>query len=164
MELSFGGLSNSVDRYKVPTGFAYDGSNFGVNRGVLEGGPRHGDVWARSGAHVNDVQGGFTYAEYGSTQEFIVVLKKNGDTTATAYKVNPSTGAYTDITGGTGLTWGSTDAENVWTFAQYEDNLRGIDLSLTAEDEAFVDSLVPPGEHSGKGFQDPAYPVTGRGR
>lgn len=50
------------------------------------------------------------------------------------------------------------------TFAQYEDNLHGIDLNLTAEDEAFVDTLVPPGEHSGKGFQDPAYPVTGRGR
>ena len=27
-----------------------------------------------------------------------------------------------------------------------------------------VDSLVPAGEHSGKGFQDTAYPVTGRGR
>ena len=25
-------------------------------------------------------------------------------------------------------------------------------------------SLVPPGEHSGKGFQDPLYPVTGRAR
>ena len=29
---------------------------------------------------------------------------------------------------------------------------------------AFVDTLVPPGEHSGKGFLDPAYPITGRPR
>jgi hypothetical protein len=29
-------------------------------------------------------------------------------------------------------------------------------------DEKFLDALVPPGEHSGKGFQDPAYPITGR--
>ena len=35
---------------------------------------------------------------------------------------------------------------------------------FTGEDEAWIDSLVPPGEHSGKGFQDPMYPVTGRMR
>ncbi len=46
---------------------------------------------------------------------------------------------------------------------QFEDNLRCLDVTITSEDEAFVDQLVPPGEHSGKGFQDPAYPVTGRG-
>lgn len=50
------------------------------------------------------------------------------------------------------------------TLEQYEDNLGCLDITVTDEDEALVDSLVPPGEHSGKGFQDPAYPVTGRGR
>ena len=35
-------------------------------------------------------------------------------------------------------------------------------VKITPDDEAFVDSLVPPGEHSGKGFNDPLYPVTGR--
>jgi aryl-alcohol dehydrogenase-like predicted oxidoreductase len=50
------------------------------------------------------------------------------------------------------------------TMEQFEDNLRCRGVKLTAEDEAFVDSLVPPGEHSGKGFQDPAYPITGRPR
>jgi len=49
------------------------------------------------------------------------------------------------------------------TMEQYEDNLGCLDVEITEEDEAFVDSLVPPGEHSGKGFQDPAYPITGRG-
>lgn len=48
------------------------------------------------------------------------------------------------------------------TMEQFEDNLLARDVTITPEDEAFVDSLVPPGEHSGKGFQDPAYPVTGR--
>lgn len=47
---------------------------------------------------------------------------------------------------------------------QFDDNLGCFDVTITAEDEAFVDELVPPGEHSGKGFQDEAYPVTGRGR
>ena len=47
---------------------------------------------------------------------------------------------------------------------QYDDNVNGYDLKITPEDEAFVDSLIPPGEHSGKGFQDPAYPVLGRPR
>ena len=50
------------------------------------------------------------------------------------------------------------------TMEQFEDNLRCLDVAITAEDEAFVDGLVPPGEHSGQGFQDTAYPITGRGR
>jgi len=48
------------------------------------------------------------------------------------------------------------------TFEQFEDNLQGLDLTITPEDEQFVNTLVPPGEHSGKGFNDPAYPITGR--
>lgn len=49
------------------------------------------------------------------------------------------------------------------TMEQFGDNLGCLDVEITDEDEAFVDNLVPPGEHSGKGFQDPAYPITGRG-
>ena len=49
------------------------------------------------------------------------------------------------------------------TMEQFEDNLGCLNVEITEEDEAFVDTLVPPGEHSGKGFQDPAYPITGRG-
>ncbi|MDX1946741.1 MAG: aldo/keto reductase [Pirellulaceae bacterium] len=50
------------------------------------------------------------------------------------------------------------------TSEQLADNLGALAVSITAEDEAFVDSLVPPGEHSGKGHQDPLYPITGRPR
>jgi aryl-alcohol dehydrogenase-like predicted oxidoreductase len=50
------------------------------------------------------------------------------------------------------------------TLEQFEDNARCLEVPITAEDEAFIDGLVPPGEHSGKGFQDTQYPVTGRGR
>lgn len=45
---------------------------------------------------------------------------------------------------------------------QFEDNLQCCKVTITSEDEQFVDSLVPPGEHSSKGFQDPQYPITGR--
>lgn len=45
---------------------------------------------------------------------------------------------------------------------QFEHNLDALEISLDAEDEAWVDSLVPPGEHSGKGFPDPGFPVAGR--
>ncbi len=48
------------------------------------------------------------------------------------------------------------------TMEQFDDNLAALRVQITADDEAFVDRLVPPGEHSGKGFQDPNYPVTGR--
>jgi len=46
--------------------------------------------------------------------------------------------------------------------AQFDDNLQSLTVDITSEDEAFVDGLVPLGEHSGKGFQDTAYPITGR--
>jgi aryl-alcohol dehydrogenase-like predicted oxidoreductase len=48
------------------------------------------------------------------------------------------------------------------TMEQFEDNTKCLEVKITPEDEAFTDLLVPPGEHSGKGFQDAAYPVTGR--
>jgi aryl-alcohol dehydrogenase-like predicted oxidoreductase len=50
------------------------------------------------------------------------------------------------------------------TMEQFDDNVAALNVAITAEDEAFVDRLVPPGEHSGMGFRDPLYPVTGRGR
>ena len=50
------------------------------------------------------------------------------------------------------------------TMQQYDDNIGFLDVEITADDEAFIDSLVPVGEHSGKGFQDETYPVTGRGK
>jgi hypothetical protein len=46
----------------------------------------------------------------------------------------------------------------------FEDNLAALNVSITSDDEAFVDRLVPPGEHSGKGFNDPLYPVIGRAK
>ncbi len=48
------------------------------------------------------------------------------------------------------------------TLEQFEDNLQALSVTLTSEDEAAVDALVPAGEHTGHGFQDPAYPVMGR--
>lgn len=50
------------------------------------------------------------------------------------------------------------------TLAQLEDNLGALDVTITAEDEAAVNALIPPGEHTGKGYTDPNYPVRGRAR
>lgn len=50
------------------------------------------------------------------------------------------------------------------TMEQFDDNIACLAVTITEEDEAFVDGLVPAGEHTGKGFQDTAYPVAGRGR
>ena len=47
------------------------------------------------------------------------------------------------------------------TLEQLEDHLGALGWRLTPEEEA-VDRLVPPGEHTGKGCNDPAYPVRGR--
>lgn len=48
------------------------------------------------------------------------------------------------------------------TEAQWDDYLGIADLEWHAEDEAFVDSLVPRGAMSTHGFVDPQYPVKGR--
>ena len=50
------------------------------------------------------------------------------------------------------------------TMEQYDDNFASLQVTIDAADESFIDGLIPPGEHSGKGFQDSAYPVTGRGK
>lgn len=50
------------------------------------------------------------------------------------------------------------------TWEQFEDNLGCLTLQISSEDETFVDSLNPPGEHTGKGYRDPLYPITGRTR
>ncbi len=48
------------------------------------------------------------------------------------------------------------------TLEQLEDNLGALGWALTPDEEAAVNRLVPPGEHTGKGYDDPAYPVRGR--
>ncbi len=48
------------------------------------------------------------------------------------------------------------------TMEQLEDNLGCLDCAITEDDEKAIDQLVPPGEHTGKGYNDPAYPVLGR--
>jgi aryl-alcohol dehydrogenase-like predicted oxidoreductase len=50
------------------------------------------------------------------------------------------------------------------TMEQFDDNLAALAVRITTADEDFVDGLIPPGEHSGKGFRDPQYPITGRPR
>jgi aryl-alcohol dehydrogenase-like predicted oxidoreductase len=48
------------------------------------------------------------------------------------------------------------------TMEHWKAYLRALDVAITADDEALVDSLVAPGHHSTPGFTDLAYPVRGR--
>jgi aryl-alcohol dehydrogenase-like predicted oxidoreductase len=48
------------------------------------------------------------------------------------------------------------------TEAQLDDYLASLAYRFTAEDEALVDALVPPGHPSTPGYNDPAYPLEGR--
>ncbi len=48
------------------------------------------------------------------------------------------------------------------TLEQWEDYLEALGKPIDAEDEALVDSLVRPGHPSTPGYNDPAYPLTGR--
>jgi aryl-alcohol dehydrogenase-like predicted oxidoreductase len=48
------------------------------------------------------------------------------------------------------------------TLAQWQDYLPALEYTVDAADEALVNSLVSPGHPSTPGFNDPAYPLTGR--
>ena len=48
------------------------------------------------------------------------------------------------------------------TRAQWQDYSAALEVEITAEDEALVDSLVVPGHPSTPGYNDPSYPLNGR--
>ena len=48
------------------------------------------------------------------------------------------------------------------TLAQWQDYRPALDYAVTPADDALVDSLVSPGHPSTPGYNDPAYPLTGR--
>ena len=48
------------------------------------------------------------------------------------------------------------------TLAQWQDYLPALGYTVTAEDEALIDSLVAPGHPSTPGYTDPAYPLQAR--
>jgi aryl-alcohol dehydrogenase-like predicted oxidoreductase len=48
------------------------------------------------------------------------------------------------------------------TLAQWQDYLPALECTITAQDEALVNSLVPPGHPSTPGYTDPVYPLNGR--
>ena len=48
------------------------------------------------------------------------------------------------------------------TLEQWQDYVLSLNVNITAEDEAMVDSLVPQGYASTHGFVDPQYPIRGR--
>jgi aryl-alcohol dehydrogenase-like predicted oxidoreductase len=48
------------------------------------------------------------------------------------------------------------------TLQQWQDYAPALDYVVTEEDEALVDSFVRPGHPSTPGYNDPAYPLTGR--
>lgn len=48
------------------------------------------------------------------------------------------------------------------TLQQWQDYLPALSYSVSAEDEALVDSFVKPGHPSTPGYSDPAYPIDGR--
>ncbi|WP_320150336.1 aldo/keto reductase [uncultured Tolumonas sp.] len=48
------------------------------------------------------------------------------------------------------------------TEAQWDSYMDALSINITAEDEAFINSLVAPGHDSTPGYTDPGYPVEGR--
>ena len=94
-------LLNSCDASAVPDTAAYEMSNASFVDGVIAGGERMGDLWARASAHASDLGLGLGYAEFEGAEEYLVILRRNGEVTARLSSVNPSTGVFTAVTTGT---------------------------------------------------------------
>src|SRR5690606_11034687 len=50
------------------------------------------------------------------------------------------------------------------TLEQWNDYVRALEMTITPEDERFVDERVAPGHPSTPGYNDPSYPIEGRPR
>jgi aryl-alcohol dehydrogenase-like predicted oxidoreductase len=48
------------------------------------------------------------------------------------------------------------------TLAQWQDYWGALDVTITQEDEDFVNQLVSPGHPSTPGYNDPSYPLSAR--
>lgn len=122
-EIVFGPLYNSQNVAKIPEGRTYSMSNASMEDGIVEGGPRYGDVWSRAGWNAGDEGLGLFYAEYGTTQEYLAVIRHNAEAFARLYKINVTTGVWTQVTGSGGV--GEPDLQSLassarYHFAQYE--------------------------------------------
>jgi aryl-alcohol dehydrogenase-like predicted oxidoreductase len=48
------------------------------------------------------------------------------------------------------------------TEAHWDDYVKALDVTVTKEDEAFVNDLVVAGHPAAPGYNDPQYPIEGR--
>lgn len=123
-DIEFAGLFNSLDESRVPDGRAWAGDNGSSENGIGEGGPRYGDEWKRTGAHANDLGLGLGSDEYGAAEEYLAVIKHNGEAFARLYMIDPVTGVFTQVTNAGGA--GNPTPQNLsasarYSFVQYED-------------------------------------------
>lgn len=118
MKLQFKGLFNSNDEALTPEGFWFRANNASFRDGNLKGGLRFGDVRSRAGYNAGDIGYGSFFAEYGSDQEIIAIIRPNGSARARVY-VGGMSGNLTELN----LNGSSSIEPSRWTFAQYEDRI-----------------------------------------
>lgn len=123
-EIVFGPLYNSQDISMTPDGRVYAMSNVTLQNGIVEGGPRYGTVWKRTGFNANDVGLGLFYAEYGTSAEYLAIIQYSGEAFARLHKVNVTTGVFTQVTnGGVGPNPQVLASSTRYSFVQYEDQV-----------------------------------------
>jgi hypothetical protein len=118
VDVPFVDLSNSLDASKIEPGGVLEGENFSLARRVVEGGPRWGGRTQRSGYNAADAGRGLGHARFGATQEIYAVVEHHDELTVKSrlYLVDPSTGAFTAVSGGSSQ---AMPAGGTWTMVQY---------------------------------------------
>jgi hypothetical protein len=96
-------------------------SNVALGRGIVEGGARYGDLWARTSYNAGDRGYGLFLAEFEGSAEYLAVIKHNGDTDARLYSVSTS-GAWTEVN----VNGSSSLDPTSWRFCQFENYVYAI--------------------------------------
>ena len=117
--LEFGTLDNSVGQARTRPDHAWAMQNATTGRGILEGGPRYGQLSTRPGYNTNDVAWGFTFGEYQGNSEIIAIVQPNGSGTARVYSINPTTHVWTALTAAAATAVNAGD----WVFTQLQDKI-----------------------------------------
>lgn len=84
----FGGIHSTLHESVAPSDKALGSINVSVERGVLEARGGAAELWKRGSFNSSDIIYGAGFGRWEGHDEWIAIIKKNGDTTCTVYIVD----------------------------------------------------------------------------
>ncbi len=108
-------LNTTLDQTLLKAGVLADAVNVSLSQNVLEARAGMAQFWKRGSFNSSDICYGFGFGRYGGVEEFLVLVKKNGDTNCTVYVVDESGSTIRNYSSDA---WTKRSASD-WRFAQF---------------------------------------------